>query len=87
MADEEQETAGLTRPADRIRHRLAMRRIAGPGAADVYHWDEAVLQDDTVDYHFWSDHALDARTSTLVEIKHENPTSAEALAEMVNYWL
>jgi hypothetical protein len=45
------------------------------------------LQDDTVDYHFWSDHALDARTSTLVEIKHEKPTSAEALAEMVNYWL
>lgn len=64
MADEEQETARLAAAADRVGNRLAVRRIAGARAADVYHGDEAVLQDDTVDYHFWLGHAFDARTST-----------------------
>ncbi|BCI83347.1 hypothetical protein MTY66_49720 [Mycolicibacterium sp. TY66] len=64
MAHEEQEAARLAAAADRVGHRLAVRRVAGACAADVYHWDEAVLQDDTVDYHFWLGHAFDARTST-----------------------
>jgi hypothetical protein len=64
MADEEQETARLAAAADRVGNGLALRRVAGACTAEVYHWDEAVLQDDTVDYHFWLGHAFDARTST-----------------------
>ncbi|BBX86575.1 hypothetical protein MAUB_44480 [Mycolicibacterium aubagnense] len=64
MADKEQETTGLAAPADRVGHRLAPAEVAAARAADVYHWDEAVLPDDAVDYHFWLAHALDARTST-----------------------
>ncbi|MGH3581641.1 MAG: hypothetical protein ACRDUB_08630, partial [Mycobacterium sp.] len=71
MADQEQETAGLAAPADRVGHRLAVAWVATAGAADIYHRDEAVLQDDLVDYHFWLGHAFDARTSTKVEIKCE----------------
>jgi hypothetical protein len=64
MADEQQKTAAFTASPDSVGDCLALTWVAVSGAADVDQRDEAVAQDNLVDYHFWLAHALDGRTST-----------------------